>query len=160
MLNDCLKYYYSLFLCSSTSDECSPLHQSQHQTNEHPLPQDDARQEQTFTQSGGPATHAKDAYSLRGNADGSGTTIPFATSGPCYSRPVQASPNSDTRRSNRLQIVPDQPAVRRYRLSSCLPSCLQPEDWSWICSKLPSKHHPSLSRCFLFLLVQQVTFRL
>ncbi|KAM7365509.1 hypothetical protein PAMP_016429 [Pampus punctatissimus] len=141
---------------SSISDSYSPQHPSHHQTNErsqsHWLvtsvqrseteadqsqrsiscstrPQDDARREQKSAQHTGLPSQSRAASSPVEGVDGSGLMTPFITGGQSYSRPVQAGPNSGSGRSRRLQAVPDRP-VRRYRLSSCLPFCLQAEDKS------------------------------
>ncbi|XP_058472407.1 insulin receptor substrate 2-A-like [Solea solea] len=53
----------------------------------------------------------------------------IVTSRPGCTRPVQTGPKSDTRQVS-SETVPDQPAVRRSRLSSCLLSCLQAEERS------------------------------
>lgn len=138
------------------SDGYSPLHPSHHQTSEHSRPrrlvtsvqrseteagqsqvsiscatrpQDDAGREQKSARQRRLPAHARATSSPVRGADGSGVTTPFLTSGPGYTRAVQASPNSGTGRSSRLQAVSDQ-SVRRYRLSLCLPSCLQAEDRS------------------------------
>ncbi|GLD63361.1 insulin receptor substrate 2-B-like isoform X1 [Lates japonicus] len=65
-----------------------------------------------------------------GPLDGSDLMPLFVMSGPGRTRPYQASPHSGTGRSSRLRVVPEESAVRRYRLSSCLPSCLKAEDTS------------------------------
>ncbi|XP_051284370.1 insulin receptor substrate 2-A-like [Dicentrarchus labrax] len=131
---------------SSTSDSYSPLHPSYHVTNEHSRPhwlvtsvqlsETDADQSQTsiscstrLDDDGGqeqrrlPAQTRTTSSPVR-SCDGSDMVTPFVRSWPGCTRPVQASPNSDTGRSRRLQ------SVRRYRLSLCLPSCLQTEDRS------------------------------
>ncbi|XP_068446862.1 insulin receptor substrate 2-B-like [Clinocottus analis] len=134
---------------SSTSDSYSPLHPSRHQTNEHSQPhwlvtslqkseagqsqmsiscssrpQDDARQEPTSaTQRRGAQTRASSSPARSG--DRSGTMTPVTKSGPDHTRPVQAGPHSGKGRARR---APSDKPVRRYRLSSCLPSCLQAED--------------------------------
>ncbi|CAK6977490.1 insulin receptor substrate 1-like isoform X1 [Scomber scombrus] len=137
---------------SSTSDSCSPVHPSHHQTSEHSQshwlvtsvqqseteggqsqrsiscstqPQDDARQEQKLSQHRNLPSQTRASSSTVGSVDGSGLMIPLFTGGQSCSRPVQASPHSGSGRSKQLQDVPDQCAVRRYRLLSCLPSCLQ-----------------------------------
>lgn len=148
--------YNFLSFCSSTSDSDSPLHLSHHHTNErsppHWLvtsvpqsdtevgqsqtsiscpaePQDDAGQEQTSAQQRRLPAETRATLSPVRSVDGSAMMTPFVTSGPGYTRPVQASPNSGSGLSSRLQTVSDQ-SVRRYRLSLCLPSCFQAEDRS------------------------------
>lgn len=148
-MSQCLNF---LSFCSSTSDCNSSLCPSHHQTNElrqpHWLltsvqqseteagqsqtsiscsagPQDDAGQEEKAAKQGQTRTDLSPARSL----DGSSMMTPLVTSGPGYTSPDQASPNSATGRSSRLQAASEQP-VRRYRLSLCLPSCLQAEDRS------------------------------
>lgn len=150
-----MKYNFLSFR-SFTSEGYSPLHPSHHQTSEHSRPhwpvtsvqqseteagqsqtriscstrpQDDAGREQKSAQQRRLPAHTRATSSPVRAVDGSGTMTPFLISGPGYTRPVQASPNSGTGRSSRLQTVSDQ-SVRRYRLSSCLPSCLQAEDRS------------------------------
>ncbi|XP_074483236.1 uncharacterized protein LOC141762950 [Sebastes fasciatus] len=136
---------------SSTSDSSSPLHPSHHhQTNERSQPhwlvtsvqqseteagqsqmsissstepQDDARQEPA-KQRRLPAQTRASSSPVR-TVDGSGVMTPFVAGGPGYSRPVQASPISGTGRSGRAA---SEQSVRRYRLSLCLPACLQAED--------------------------------
>ncbi|XP_042260567.1 insulin receptor substrate 1-like isoform X1 [Thunnus maccoyii] len=142
---------------SSASDSYSPLHPSHHQTNEHSQshwlvtsvqqsqteasqsqrsiscsarPQDDARQEQKLSQYRRLPSQSRVTSSPVGSVEGSGLMTPFFTDGQSYSRPVQASPNSGSSRSRRMQAAPEQSSVRRYRLSLCLPSCLQAEDRS------------------------------
>ncbi|KAF1371853.1 hypothetical protein PFLUV_G00273670 [Perca fluviatilis] len=139
---------------SSTSDRRSPLHPSHHQTNEHSgprwlvtsvqqseteagqsqmsigcstQPQDDARQEQASAKQRLLPAQTRATSSPVRSVDGSGMLTPFAASGPGHSRSIQASPNSGTGRSSRLQAASRQ-FVRRYRLSFCLPCCLQAED--------------------------------
>ncbi|XP_031147453.1 insulin receptor substrate 1-like isoform X2 [Sander lucioperca] len=140
---------------SSTSDSsCSPLHSSHHQTNEHSgprwlvtsvqqseteagqsqmsigcstQPQDDARQEQTSANRRRLPAQTRATSSPVRSVDGSGMLTPFAASGPGYTGSIQASPNSGTGQSSRLQ-APSRQFVRRYRLSLCLPRCLQAED--------------------------------
>lgn len=136
---------------SSTSDLCSPVHLSHQETTEHSQPRccsaaseqqsemeadqsqmtgsssqpvDDAEQEQKSVQ------HRQYPTSPLGTIGGSDLMPPFVTSGPSYTRPVHASPNSGTGRSTQLQATPNQSAARRYRLSSFLPSCLQAKDRS------------------------------
>lgn len=151
-----VKYYCSV-LFSSASDNYSPLHPSHRQTNEHSQPRwlvtsvqqsetqagqsqtsiscstrplDDARQEQKSAQHRRCPAQTGATSSPVESVDGSDLMPPFVTSGPGYTRPVQVSPNPGTGQCSRLQAVADQSAVRRYRLSSCLPSCLQAEDRS------------------------------
>ncbi|XP_070711877.1 insulin receptor substrate 1-like [Pempheris klunzingeri] len=141
-------------LSSSTSDSGSPLHPSHHHERNQPhwlvtsvqqleteagrsqmsfscsaRPQDDAGQEQTSAQQRGLLQQTGATSSVVRGTGGSGMMAPFVTSGPGYTRPVQASPNTGTGRLSRLQAVSDQ-SVRRYRLSLCLPSCLQAKDRS------------------------------
>ncbi|XP_029305718.1 insulin receptor substrate 1-like [Cottoperca gobio] len=132
---------------SSTSESCSPLHPSHHQTNEHSQPhwlvtsvqqseteagqsqmscstraQDDARGAQTTgKQSRLPAQTGATSSPVR-SVDWSGMMTPFVASGPGYTRTVQANPNSSRLKAASVQ------SVRRHRLSLCLPSCLQVED--------------------------------
>ncbi|XP_044044520.1 insulin receptor substrate 2-like isoform X2 [Siniperca chuatsi] len=136
---------------SSTCDSYSPLHPSHHQTNELSQPhwlvssaqqsETEAGQSQTsISCSTRPQDEQKSAKQSRlvaqtratsspvRSVDGSGMMTPFVTSGPGYTRAVQASPNSGTGQSSRLHAVSDQSV--RYRLSWCLPSCLQAEDRS------------------------------
>ncbi|XP_018546093.1 insulin receptor substrate 2-B isoform X2 [Lates calcarifer] len=132
---------------SSTSDSCSPVHPSLNQTNEllTSVPQSGTETSQSQTSiscSARPQDDVRSAQHKRhpaqtrttsspvGRADGSDLMPVFVMSGPGRTRPVQASPNSGTGRSSRLQVVPEESAVRRYRLSSCLPSCLKAEDTS------------------------------
>ncbi|XP_071320651.1 insulin receptor substrate 2-B-like isoform X2 [Trachinotus anak] len=142
---------------SSTSDSYSPVHPSHCQTSEHSQhhwlvtsvqqseteagqsqtsiscsfrPLDDAGQEQKSVQDRRHLAQAGSTSSPVESVDGSDPMPPFVMSGPGYARPVQASPNSGTGRSTRLQAIPDQSAARRYRLSSCLPFCLQTGDGS------------------------------
>ncbi|XP_034720571.1 insulin receptor substrate 2-A-like isoform X2 [Etheostoma cragini] len=138
---------------SSTSDSCSPLHPSHHQTNEHSgphwlvtsvqqseteagqsqksiscstQPQDGARQERTSAkQRRLPAPTWATSSPVR-SVGGSGVLTPFAASGSGYTRSIQANPNSGAGRSSQLQAASRQ--IVRYRLSLCLPCCLQAED--------------------------------
>ncbi|KAM7375407.1 hypothetical protein PAMA_014489 [Pampus argenteus] len=128
---------------SSTSDGYSPQHPSHHHTNEHSqshwlvtsVQRSETGQSQRSiscsTQDDGPAQHAGLPSQSRATSPpvGGGLMTPFITGGQSYSRPVQGGPNSGSGQSRRLQAAPDRP-VRRYRLSSCLPSCLQAEDRS------------------------------
>ncbi|XP_031708214.1 insulin receptor substrate 1-like isoform X2 [Anarrhichthys ocellatus] len=133
------------FNCS-TSDSYSPLHPSHHRTNEdsrpHWLvtsvqqseteagqsrmsclwrPQEAARQEQISAKRRRVAQTWASLSPVR-SVDRSGVTTP---SGPDQTRPVQARPNSGAGRSSRAA---SERCVRRYRLSLCLPSCLQAGD--------------------------------
>ncbi|XP_047433171.1 insulin receptor substrate 2-A-like [Mugil cephalus] len=123
---------------SSTSVCHSPLHQSVHcqthwlvasvqqseiEINQSRMsiscsaqPQDHVRKEQTS------ARHSARTSPVE-SVDGSDLTR-FDLSGSVHDRPLQAGPVFDTGQSSRLQAVP---AVRRYWLSLCLPSCLQAE---------------------------------
>ncbi|XP_023276133.1 insulin receptor substrate 1-like [Seriola lalandi dorsalis] len=117
---------------SFTSDSYSPVHPSHHQTNEHiyTRPLDDAELEQKSVQDRRHLAQRVATSSPVGSVNVSDLMPPFFTSGAGYTKPVQASPNSGTGRSTRLLAVPDQSAARRYRLSSCLLSCLQAKDGS------------------------------
>ncbi|XP_059184007.1 insulin receptor substrate 1-like [Centropristis striata] len=134
---------------SSSYDGYSPLHPSHHQTVELSPPrwtptsvkqsETDAGQSQTSL---GCSTRQQDderlvqrrlractratSYPLRG-LDGSGMIAPFDTRGPGCTRPVLASPDSGSYPFTQLQATSER-SVRRYRLSLCLPSCLQAED--------------------------------
>ncbi|XP_040888227.1 insulin receptor substrate 2-B-like [Toxotes jaculatrix] len=143
---------------SSSSDGCSPVHPSRHQTSEHSRPHwqvtpvqrsetdvgqsqtsiscssrplvDDARVEKKSAEHRRHSAQTRAACSPVGSVDVSDLRPPSTSSGPGYTRPVQSSPRSDTGRPSQLQAVPDQSSVRRHRLPSCLPSCLQSEDTS------------------------------
>lgn len=145
---------YNSVLCSSTCGCSSPLHPSHPQTNKQSQPhwlvtsaqqaetetgqsqmsiscstrpQDDAGQKQKSAKQGRLPSQTRATLSPVRSVEGSGMRTPFVTSGPGYVRPVQASPNSGTSRSSRLQAVSGQSV--RHGLSWCLPSCLRP---SWV----------------------------
>ncbi|KAA8579765.1 hypothetical protein FQN60_006858 [Etheostoma spectabile] len=138
---------------SSTSESCSPLHPSHHQTNEHSRPrwlvtsvkqseaeagqsqmsisfstqpQDDARQARTSAKQRRLLAPTWATSSPVRSVDGSSVLTPFAASGSGCTRSIQANPNSGTGRSSQLQAASRQ--IVRYRLSLCLPCCLQAED--------------------------------
>lgn len=119
------------FLLSSTSDDYSPLHPSHYQINE--LSQSDCQKtdtsqsqesigffarpvdEQTSAKRGCPPAQTRSTSSLLWHFDGPDV----------MKRPAWDSLNSDKDRPSRVQAVPVPSALRRYRFSSCLMSCLQ-----------------------------------
>nr|XP_019967279.1 PREDICTED: insulin receptor substrate 2-B-like [Paralichthys olivaceus] len=120
---------------SSTSDDYSPLRPSHHQTNELSQSNSQKTEPDQSQTSIGFSTRPADESAAQHKHHPAQTR---STSSPLRSvdrpdtmkSPMQDSPNSDTGRSSRFHAVPDQSAVRRYRLSSCLMSCLQSDDGS------------------------------
>ncbi|XP_054479525.1 insulin receptor substrate 2-A-like isoform X1 [Anoplopoma fimbria] len=109
-----------------TSDQQSETEadQSQMRISCSGRPQDDASQEQTSAKQRRVEQTRASSSPVR-SVYWSGMMTPFVTSGPDHTRPVQASPNSGKDWSSRAA---SDKSVRRYRLSLCLPSCLQAED--------------------------------
>lgn len=124
--------YTFLSFFSSASDSFSPLHSSHQQTSEHSLPhwltEAEAVQSQMSINSDEQIS-ANDRRAVQSSVDGSGLMAPFDMSRPVYIRPIQIGPKVGLHQSSRLQSVPFK-SVKRHRLASCLPSCLQPEDLS------------------------------
>ncbi|XP_053273349.1 insulin receptor substrate 1 [Pleuronectes platessa] len=120
---------------SSTSDDYSPLRPSRPQTNELSQKTDAGQSQMSISFSTRPADEQKTAAQRRRHPAQTSSSSSFSplrsVDGPhSMKSPVQASPNSDLGRSSPFPAAPDQSAFRRYRLSSCLMSCLQSEDRS------------------------------
>ncbi|XP_035006728.2 insulin receptor substrate 2-B [Hippoglossus stenolepis] len=120
---------------SSTSDDYSPLRPSRPQTNELSQKTEAGQSQTSISFSTRPADEQTSAAQHRRHpaqtrAPSSSSPLRSVDRPDTMKSPVQASPNSDTGRSSRFQAAPDRSAFRRYRLSSCLMSCLQSEDRS------------------------------
>ncbi|XP_054454071.1 uncharacterized protein LOC129090444 [Anoplopoma fimbria] len=112
------------WLVTSVQQSETEADQSQMRISCSGRPQDDASQEQTSAKHRRVEQTRASSSPVR-SVYWSSMMTPFVTSGPDHTRPVQASPNSGKGRSSRAA---SDKSVRRYRLSLCLPSCLQAED--------------------------------
>ncbi|XP_062237019.1 insulin receptor substrate 1-like [Platichthys flesus] len=120
---------------SSTSDDYSPMRPSRPQTNELTQKTDAGQSQMSISFSTRPAGEQQRAPQRRRHPAQTGATsssslLRSVDRPHSMKSPVQASPNSDLGQSSPFQAAPDQSAFRRYRLSSCLMSCLQSEDRS------------------------------